>query len=108
MGIAGPLTYKTWGKALHSEVEPYPSLDSADFATVRQMHSFGLGQLVDGRGLDWWDIVWVRWLDQVVDLVLTAKFVASLGSSDEIWVASERYARVLDVVAPGRVRRVRA
>jgi len=108
MGIAGPLTYKSWGTALHSEVEPYPSLDSADFAILRQMHSFGLGQLVDERGLDWWDIIWVRWLDQVVDLVLTAKFVASLGSSDEIWVRSEGYARVLDVVAPGRVRRVRA
>lgn len=108
MGIAGPLTYKSWGKALECEVEPYPSLDSRDFETLRQMHSFGLGQLIDERGLDWWDITWVRWLDRVVDLVLTAKFVATLGSGDEIWVTSDRYALVLDVVAPGRVRRIHA
>lgn len=106
LGIAGPSTYKSWATALGCEVEPYPSLDRLDFGRLRQMHAFGLGQVVDEHGLDWWDLSCVRWLDQFVDLVLTAKFVASMGSADEIWVASERYARALDVVAPGRVQRI--
>lgn len=108
VGIARPQTYAKWREVLGCEVEPYPSLDQRDFAELRAMYNFGLGQVVDQQGLDWWDLTWVRWLDQVVDFVLTAKFVASIGSSDEIWTTSERYARVLDVVAPGRTRRVRA
>jgi len=106
LGIAGPSTYKMWSKALGCEVEPYPSLDQLDFATLRQMHAFGLGQVVDEQGLDWWDLCCVRWLDQFVDLVLTAKFVASLASTDEIGLASERYAQVLEAVAPGRIPRI--
>ena len=106
-GIAGPATYDRWTKVLGCPVEASPELDREDFVQLREIHHLGLGYVVDREGLDWWDLTWLRWLDQFVETLRIAKFVSSLGSDDEVFVSFERYARVLDTLAPGRARQIR-
>lgn len=107
-GIAGPQTYKRWRERVGCEVEPCPSLDRSDFANLRAIYESGLGHVVDRQGLDWWDLTWLRWLDPLMEVQQAAKFVSTLGSSDELFVAPGRYAPMLDALAPGRVRRIGA
>ena len=106
LGIAGPATYHAWEKTLGCEVEAYPSLDQADFAKLRRVFDFGLGHVVDQVGIDWWDLISLRWLDQFVQTLLVSKLLARLGESGEIFVSSGRDIRLLELLAPGRVRRL--
>jgi hypothetical protein len=106
LGIAGSRTYEKWSKIFRCAIEPYPSLDRKDFAALRGMCAFGLGAVVDRFGLDWWDLLSVRWLDQFVRLLLVSKFVASLRNDDEIFVSSAQHAQFIELLAPGRVRRI--
>ena len=106
LGIAGSSTYKGWREALGSEIEPCPMLETTGFQKLREMHGFGIGQVVDEYGLDWWNLACLRWLDPFVQLVQIAKLVASMDSSDEIWLTSASHARLLDVLSPGQVRQL--
>lgn len=108
LGIAGAATYRGWEQDLGCKIEPYPSLDREDFQKLRRMFAFGLGHVVDQFGIDWWDLISLRWLDQFVQALLVSKLLARLGESNEIFVSSGRDARLLELLAPGRVRRLNA
>lgn len=109
LGISGPTIYSGWERALGCQVEAYPSLNGTDFAQVRNMFGFGFGRLTDRHGLDWWDLLSLRWLDQFEQVALLSRLLATLSDEDLIFVsANGAYARLLQALAPGRVHAINA
>ncbi|HEX7893424.1 MAG TPA: hypothetical protein VF447_04475 [Terriglobales bacterium] len=109
LGISGLAAYSEWEGSLGCKIEPYPSLNGADFLQLRKMFRFGCGRLVDRGGLDWWDLLSLRWLDQFEQVVLLSRLLATLSEEDLIFVSSNgAHARLLQALAPGRVHAIDA
>src|SRR6185437_10935381 len=98
-----------WERSLGCKIEPYPSLSTSDFARLRRMFGFGCGRLIDRHGLDWWDLLSLRWLDQFEQVVLLSRLLATLSEDDLIFVSSNgAHTRLLQALALGRVHAIDA
>jgi hypothetical protein len=107
LGISGPTAYSEWERALGYKIEPYPSLNGGDLARLRSMFGFGCGRLIDRHGLDWWDLLSTRWLDQFEQVALLSRLLATLIKDDLIFVSSNgAHTRLLHALAPGRVHTI--
>jgi hypothetical protein len=87
LGAAGPSTYERWGKSLGCPVAPLQKLELENFGEIRQALSAGLGRIVDAHGLDWWELISIRFHEQLERILRLRKLVAEINPDDEIFVS---------------------
>jgi hypothetical protein len=97
LGKAGRSTYDQWNDFFHCPVETLQKLDLDDFGQIRRALSSGLGALEDEYGLDWWELISIRFHEQIERILSLQKLAVQIGSKDEIFLTrSGFYARVLE------------
>src|SRR5581483_980604 len=75
-----------WGDLLGCRVEALPNSDIQAVFAVREALSFGLGYVVDRCGLDWWELIAMRFCDQFEILTRLRRLAASISTQDELFV----------------------
>ncbi|HWZ83138.1 MAG TPA: hypothetical protein VNW47_10960 [Terriglobales bacterium] len=78
-----------WSGIFHCPVRPIDSLrnDDSQLRKVRELLQFGLGQLVDREGLDWWELTALLVHYPLERLVLLRKMASDLPPEAEVWVS---------------------
>jgi hypothetical protein len=69
LGVAGEQTRTHWSRKLGCSVEPIPIFEMEDFAAVRRALSSGFGCVVDQHGLDWWELISIRFHEQIALII---------------------------------------
>jgi len=104
LGKAGRSTYDRWSEYFHCPVESLQKLDLDDFAQIRRALSSGLSALEDEYGLDWWELISIRFHEQIERILSLQKLAVQAGSKDEIFLTrSGFYARVLELLLGRKV-----
>lgn len=105
LGVAGHSSYQRWRESIGCPVKPIPKAEFTDLAIVQQALDLGVGCLVDDLGFDWWDLVSVRFYEQVLEVLRLQRLVDGCGPTPEIFLYGRGFhARVLNFLLPGRVR----
>jgi len=105
LGVAGEQTRARWSQMFHCRVAQIPKFDIKDFSRVREALAAGLGRVVDEHGLDWWELISIRFHEQIALILRSEKLVAQLHSKDELIVTRVGlYAEILNVVSGRRVQ----
>jgi hypothetical protein len=87
LGTAGEETRSRWSGMFDCRVESSPKIEINEFANVRAALSSGLGCVVDDYGLDWWELIAIRFHEQLTLVIRLQKLAEQLDSSDEVWVS---------------------
>jgi hypothetical protein len=104
LGVAGEQTRQRWTKTFGCSVEPLPEFEMADFAVVRRALASGFGCVVDEHGLDWWELISIRFHEQIALIVRLKKLAAQFSTTDEVFVTRPGFhAKVLDLLLEGHV-----
>jgi hypothetical protein len=99
LGSAGPSAYERWGEFFGCPVGSLEKLELTDFDQIRRTLSFGLGRLVDEHGLDWWELIALRFHEQMERVLRLRKLAAQFGERDEIFISrSGFHAEVLQIL----------
>ncbi len=99
LGVAGPTTYESWERLLQCPIEPLPKLDDEDTRQIRKVLSNGASQLVDEHGLDWWDLSFFDYHEQLEQLRKLRRVAGKLNAGDEIFVTKQGFhAQALQVL----------
>jgi hypothetical protein len=105
LGVAGEQTYARWGDMFHSPVEQIPKFEIRDFSGVREALAAGLGRVVDEHGLDWWELISIRFHEQIALILRLEKLVAQLHSNDELFVTRPGlYSQILSLLSGRNVQ----
>ena len=86
LGVAGEQTHARWSGRFGCSVEPVPKFEMEDFAVVRRALSSGFGCVVDEYGLDWWELISIRFHEQIALIVRLKKLAAQLSTNDKVFV----------------------
>jgi hypothetical protein len=88
LGLAGSDAYARWKTRLGVVVEPMRNFRNGfeEIGRVRELLSFGSGRLLDGDGLDWWDLNSILVHEQMESLVLLKRVLETLGEQDQVYI----------------------
>lgn len=86
LGTAGEQTRARWIRMFNCPVDSIPKLELHEFARVRAALSSCLGYLIDEHGLDWWELISIRFYEQLALVIQLEKLAAQLESSVEVWI----------------------
>jgi hypothetical protein len=104
-GVAGEQARARWSDVFHCPVEQIPKFEIKDFSGVREALAAGMGRIVDEHGLDWWDLISIRFHEQITLILRIEKLVAQLHSNDELFVTRPGlYADILRLLFRRNVR----
>jgi hypothetical protein len=99
LGFSGPSTYARWSAQFSCPVEPLSRLAPADMRAIRDTLSIGLGQMMDGFALDWWELISIRFHEQLERILRLEKLAARIGPGDEVRVSrAGPHARLLELL----------
>ena len=84
LGFAGPEAYERWSRDFGCSLESLPRLDISDLRQVRNSLFSASGRMQDSQGLDWWDLVALRFHEQLECIVSLQKLTFSFSASDEL------------------------
>jgi hypothetical protein len=89
LGIAGKHAYMRWSEKLGCAVTGLNSLRHGlnDFRHVRDLLGRGCGHLIDGHGLDWWEILSILIADEMEAVVVLQRLAESLSDNDNVYVS---------------------
>ena len=110
LGFAGQAAYDGWSKRLGCPITPVPRLGLEDFRRVRRALASGLGRVVDEYGLDWWELISIRFHEPIERILCLQELQASLDSmlldsEDEVWITRTGFhAQVLTLLLDKNVR----
>jgi hypothetical protein len=105
LGTAGEQTRTRWSGMFDCPVESVPKLEITEFAKVRAALSSGLGYVIDDYGLDWWELIAIRFHEQLALVIRLQKLAERLDSSDEVWVSRPGlHSSILGVILNRAVR----
>jgi hypothetical protein len=87
LGKSSPFSAAAWEEQLGC---PVLRLDSfrrgvADLKLIREMFSVGSGRLLDGEGIDWWDLTSVLIAEDVEAVVALRRLASEISPSAELW-----------------------
>ena len=85
LGVAGEQTRTRWSKKFACSVEPIPIFEIEDFAVVRRALSSGFGCVVDEHGLDWWELISIRFHEQIALILRLKKLSAQISANDKVF-----------------------
>lgn len=106
LGIAGARAYARWTEEFHCPVSMLSSLRNGfhDFFHIRSLLSAGCGRLIDGYGLDWWEILSIRLVEQLESVIVLERLAETI-SADEVYISRPGlHATVLQNLLPARLQ----
>ena len=80
LGFAGPETYRMWSESLGCKVRPLDAIELEDLKTIRESLFAGLGRMSDRHGLDWWELISLRFHESLERLLSLQKWAAAVDS----------------------------
>jgi hypothetical protein len=99
LGSAGEQTRDRWSRTFGCPIEAIPGFEISEFSVVRRALSSGFDCVVDEHGLDWWELISIRFHEQIVLVLRLEKFAAELASHNEVWVTRPGlHSRILGVL----------
>ena len=99
LGSAGEQTRTRWGRKFGCPIEAIPRFEINEFSVVRRALSAGFDCVIDEHGLDWWELISIRFHEQIELLLRLKKLVAELASGNEVRVTRRGlHARILGVL----------
>ena len=105
LGSAGSSTYERWEELFSCPAMPWKKIELTDFDQIRQALSFGLGRVVDEYGLDWWELIAIRFHEQMERILRLRNLAAQFGPRDEVFVSRSCFhAEVLQILLQRKVR----
>jgi hypothetical protein len=105
LGTAGEETRTRWSRILKCRVEPLPKLELGEFGEVRRALSSGLNHVVDEHGLDWWELISIRFHEQIVLALRLRKFARQIAPDDEIFLSRcGIHSQVLEILCHRKVQ----
>jgi hypothetical protein len=105
LGFAGLPTYERWSRDLRCPVHPLPGPGPREFERLRDLFSHGMGQMVDDRGLDWWEPLALGFYENILKIYSLERFVSQCSGTEELFVSRAGfYSEVLRRLTPGAVR----
>jgi len=104
LGMTGEQTRARWSGKFGCSVEPIPKFEMEGFAVVRRALSSGFGCVVDEYGLDWWELISIRFHEQIALIIRLKKLAAQLSTKYEVFVTRPGFhADVLGLLLESRV-----
>ena len=73
-------------KSLVALLNQVRNFEIEDFAVVRRALSSGFGCVVDEHGLDWWELISIRFHEQIALIIRLKKLAAQLATNDKVFV----------------------
>jgi hypothetical protein len=89
LGFAGEDTYRHWSGALQCPVDALPKLRIAEFSAVREAFAAGYGRVVDQYGLDWWELIAIRFHEQLAFIMRLKKLCELVNWHDEVHITRD-------------------
>jgi len=86
LGRASPNSYQRWSRFFGCETSPLEMLEPEDFRTMRGILARGFGALMDGEGLDWWELNSMFFHQQLETVIALRRLVDRLGPQNELFV----------------------
>ena len=86
LGVPGEQTCGRWSEKFRCPVEHIPKFEIKDFELVRRALSSGFGRVVDEHGLDWWELISIRFHEQIALIIRLKKLAARLSLNDKVFV----------------------
>lgn len=103
LGLAGSETYLRWSKQLGCEVETV-GFAHADQSAVRENLSAARDYLLDGHGIDWWDVISIRYTQSLLLGTAIAKMAPTFDAGDELFVSrAGLHWRLLEAILRRRI-----
>ena len=87
LGTAGKETRTHWSGIFDCSVESIPKFEIKEFAKVRAALSAGLGCVMDDHGLDWWELISIRFHEQLALVIRLERLAAQFDSGEEVCVS---------------------
>jgi hypothetical protein len=108
LGLSGPAAYAHAASVFGCQVTGLSEFheDFREMRRVRELLSFGMGRLVDGFGLDWWELISIEVHQKLESAILLGQMACkNLGGEDEFYVSRDCFqAEVLRFTLGTRVR----
>lgn len=87
LALASPADYARWTDLFGCPVVPAHRSGSEEFRRIRQILSFGLGRLIDDHGFDWWDLLLLRFFEDLERGLALQKVLATCLPDDELVIS---------------------
>ena len=98
LGLAGEETYARWTNWFNCPVETI-GFARADINRARESFAAGRELLVDSQGVDWWEIIFVRYTSLLFQIIAAENIAKTIRPEDELYVSRpDFYSRVLGVL----------
>ncbi|HKW16137.1 MAG TPA: hypothetical protein VJO35_01380 [Terriglobales bacterium] len=99
LGIGGAETYKRWSSFFHSVVAGL-EFARTGHECVRNALTHLSGYLRDSQGVDWWEVLSVRYIERLYRIVAMQRLMGTLGGDDALFFTRPCFeARVVDAAA---------
>lgn len=100
--------YRSQSAAIHSSIEGLPDLKVFDLHRTRQVLSLYLNRLCDQKGFDWWDLLSLRYYEQLHQVFVLREFASTCASGDQVFVSrAGLQSSILERLLPGQIRTFR-
>ena len=105
LGFAGEETYQRWSAHFGCPVGALPTLDIPEMRKVRASLFSALGRLTDSQGLDWWELIGIRFHESLERIAALRKAAPGFNAEDELFFSRPCFhAQVAAIVFRGNVR----
>src|ERR1700683_148845 len=80
-----------WQEQMHCSVLRSESFreGAEDVEAVRKAISSGKNYLLDEEGIDWWELISLQFVPDLLTLLPLGRLAVEIGSSDELWATRE-------------------
>ena len=86
LGLAGTETYARWSKWFNCPVESI-GFARSDVSRAREAFAAGRGLLVDSLGVDWWEVISVRYNLPLLQAIAVEKMAKTVRPEDELFAS---------------------
>jgi len=106
LGLGSPLLYGEWSRKLNCPVSSLNAVRrDGDALRLRSLMRFASGRLIDGSGLDWWDLNFVFYYQQLEQTIVLSRLADEWARGSEITVSRPCFAAaVLQAMFGGSVK----
>ena len=89
LGCATASTYADWSREAGCPVVSLSAFrePEGDLRHLGEVIRFGMGQVLDETGLDWWDLISLRFYEQMLEVFAIQRLFSTCKPDSEIWVS---------------------
>jgi hypothetical protein len=109
LGRAPASTYEAWSRAAGCRVFSIYDLSEGvdDLRRTRELLQFGMGEVVDEAGIDWWDVLAQSVVPALQQLMLARRLADMVGPSAELYASQPHFlGTALQLLTGGTLRQL--